>query len=119
VVEQRVSIVHEAEEDNQRPFYPSEPSGLVGGLGPLLLFARETTMAPFYLVSNPRKTHLALKPREGLVKRSVKQETLRKGRRNFQVRSAKTTPKCIPVVNPREYFTLLWVHFFYEWRNTT
>jgi hypothetical protein len=44
VVEQRVSIVHEAEEDNQRPFYPSELSGLVG-LGPLLLFGRGTTMA--------------------------------------------------------------------------
>ena len=46
-------------------------------------------MAPFYLVSNPRNTHLVLKPREGLVRRSVKQETLRKGRRNLEVRFAK------------------------------
>jgi hypothetical protein len=36
VVEQRVSIVHETEEDNQRPFYPSERSDMVG-LGPLFL----------------------------------------------------------------------------------
>ncbi len=56
-VEQRVSVVHEAEEDGQGLFREGEASGMVE-LGHLLLLREETMMAPFYLIPNPRNTHL-------------------------------------------------------------
>ena len=56
MVEQRVSIVHKAEEGNQRPFYPSELSGLVG-LGPLLIFAGRLRW-PLSISYQIRATHI-------------------------------------------------------------
>src|SRR5919206_3179687 len=60
-VEQRVSIVHDAEEDSQSLFREGEPSGMVGVGHLLLLREGRLWMAPFYLMPNPRNTHLGLR----------------------------------------------------------
>jgi hypothetical protein len=62
-VEMGVSVVDETEEDGEGLFRIGEAWGMVG-LGHLLLLREgRLLMAPFYLATNPRNTHLGLDKR--------------------------------------------------------
>ena len=58
-IEQRVGVVDEAEEDAQGLFREGEPWGMVGAGHLLLLGEGRLRWPSFYLLPDPRNTHLA------------------------------------------------------------